>query len=168
MNTREISLYTPVLRQQNGHSPFLSGKRQMDLIWCYLFTGCPSGSHRAEEVPLYQNPMGLEVTSRSTCLSGNGIIQSYISSCNHEGGYKKKVWLSTHYTSRNLFHHSLTSLVSTSSASFCCKCIHRWDMPTGSVSILSLSFKDCSPASVNLSDLFTETIISLLSWVLSV
>lgn len=39
-------------------------------------------------------------------------------------------------------------------------------MPTGSVSTLSLSLKNCSPASVYLSDPFTETIISLLSFVL--
>lgn len=35
VNTWEISLHTRVLRQQKGHSPLLSVRRQMDLIWCF-------------------------------------------------------------------------------------------------------------------------------------
>ena len=64
---------------------------------------------------------------------------------------KKSLTLCTHYFDKNLFQ-SLTLLMAMPPANFCCKCIHRQDMPTGSVSTLSLSLRNCSPASVYLSD----------------
>lgn len=112
----------------------------------------------------YQNYTVLQETC-SSCLSGTGIIQFHLSPRNHEGWYQNVTTLCTHYSVRNLLH-SLASLMSIPPANFCCKCIHRWDMPTGSVSTLSFSLKNCSPAGVYLSHPFTETLISLLSFVL--
>lgn len=164
-NTRKISPPHTTTEITKG-SQLCAQYQESDTFYLVFHSSNYSGLHRDEEIPLCQNCTVLQVITCITCLSGNDIIQSHLSSCDHESLYLKSFILSTDYCDVNLFTvHTFTPLMAMPPANFHCKCIHRRDMPTGSVSTLSLSLKNSFPAIVYLSDPFTETIISLLSFV---